>query len=350
MWKNIIRITIKVVAFVIIFAMLFVTVQNVLIGDTEKDAPRVRGFYDLEENTLDAIFLGSSATYAFWNPPVAWSKHGIAVYSYASANQSPVLAKYLIEETQKTQPDASYIINLNAIDCQMTVEDFHKLTDYMPNSLTRFKVIEYGRKLFDYTKEETSELMFPIIRYHDRWQDLTKKDFLQVSDPYLSGSSYSLFHKKQDVSGGLGPDCGYREMPEKTKAAMADLLEYIKEKNVKVTFVVVPSGTTEVQQIEMLNSCVDFVESYGYDVLDMRYDVEKIGIDYKTDFYNPKHTNVRGSIKITEYISKHLIKTFGFEDKRGQEEYKVWDEAYEKYYNEYLSEKLTDEEINYRLK
>ena len=348
MWKNIIRITIKVVAFVVIFSLLFLTVQNVLIGDTEKNAARIRGFYDLREDSLDAIFLGSSATYAFWNPPVAWNKHGIAVYSYSSSNQPPILAKYLIEETRKTQPNAAYVINLNTIDCQMNIEWFHMLTDYMPYSLTKLKLINYGRNLFNYTDEEVIELMFPLIRYHDRWADLTVDDFRQKSCPYMAGSSYPEFHKTKDVSGGLNFDCGYQEMPENTKAAMTILLEYIKEKNVKVAFVVMPSATKEKPKIEMVNSCIDFVESYGYDVFDMRYDVEKIGLDYKTDFYNPEHTNVKGSIKMTEYISKYLIKTFDLEDKRGQEEYKDWDKAYEKYYKEFLSKYLTDEEINYQ--
>ena len=77
---------VKVIAFILIFVVCFFTVQGLLTGDVDtRDYRRIKGFFQQEEDSLDAVFLGSSATYAFWTPAFAYREYGITVYPVSNA-------------------------------------------------------------------------------------------------------------------------------------------------------------------------------------------------------------------------------------------------------------------------
>jgi hypothetical protein len=61
-------------------------------------------------------------------------------------------------------------------------------------------------------------------------------------------------------------------------------------------------------------------------------------LDWSHDFYNGRHLNYWGRKKVTAYLSKEIKKLVALEDKRGQENMKVWDQAYDNYVKD--SEKM----------
>ncbi len=339
---------VKIVAGLFIFVVLFFAVQDVVTGaEDTRTAKRLYDFYSSEEDTMDVVYIGSSSTYAFWVAPYAWYEYGITVFPYTSQNQSPIVAKFLIEEAKKTQPNAKFIINLSSIHSQMNVENFHYLVDNMPNSLTKFKMIRSAASLLNYSVTQELECYFPLVRYHDRWKDLNLYDFKGGSDGYMSGPVYNTFlNKKKDVSGRLDPNAYRDELPEGIEKGMEDLLAYIKAEGLEkdVLFVIVPQASKKKDQLGRQITVKEMVEKAGYTVFDMQDKIEEIGLDFKTDYYNRGHCNVHGAIKITNYMSKYLMKEFGLKDKRGDKKYEAWDKAFKKYYDEQLESRLSEEE------
>ena len=119
---------VKIVAGILVFVLCFLCVQEVLTGNEDtRTITRVKCFYDLKENSLDAVYVGSSFTYAFWNAPYAWNEYGIAVYPYSTEYQPIEAAKFIIEDGLKTQPDALYIVNLPRGRAESTMEYYHYL-------------------------------------------------------------------------------------------------------------------------------------------------------------------------------------------------------------------------------
>lgn len=341
---------VKLVAAVLIFVVLFNSIQTTLIGCVDDRTPkRLNGFYSLEENTLDAVFIGSSATYATFISPYVWHEYGVAVYPFASQAQPIQAAKFIIEEGLKTQPDAAYIVNISSINGTVTKEWLHILFDNMPLSINKIKAVDYVCGSYGYTTEEKMEYIFPIIKFHDRWSDLNEQDFMELTDEYMSGGCYYSFLKlKKDVGtvGPLDPDPN-AVIPENIDTAVEDLLDYVESENIKIQFVVTPQSVTEVEKAGVLRAVIDKVEARGFEVLDMRGDYEKVGIDCATDFYNKGHTNMHGAIKSSTYVTKHLIDKFGFEDKRGDSRYQVWEDAAEKYYKDCFVENLKEADLKY---
>ena len=97
--------------------MIFALITKILTtpGD-QRNYQWVQGFYSEEENSLDAVYIGSSGTYAFWQAALGWNSHGIAVWPYATNSQPPEAIRYIIEDARRTQPDALYIIHVESGD------------------------------------------------------------------------------------------------------------------------------------------------------------------------------------------------------------------------------------------
>ena len=71
----------------------------------------------------------------------------------------------------------------------------------------------------------------------------------------------------------------------------------------------------------------DMLKARGYPCLDLMKDYAAYGLNPQRDFYNRNHTNIRGSLKLTEYMADYLAEQYHLADKRGQADYADWDKA-----------------------
>lgn len=325
---------IKAVLFTLIFILLFAYVSKVVTYPSDyRNYQWIGGFYEEEEESLDAVYIGSSNCYAFWNSMTAWDEYGIAVYPYSCNAMSFLATEYLIKETRKTQPDALFVVNVNTIsELTVTIEKVHHLLDYMPFSLTKLELIDALADAGDFTTEERMECIVPMLRYHGRWSDLNKKDFKYKVNGMKGASAYSTFlNTYVDITDRYVLTDETADVPDIYADALDSLLDYCDEEKVNVLFVTVPRAEKDEERLKQINRINEMIEERGYDTLYLMDETEAIGLDITTDFYNRNHTNVHGSIKYTQYLSEYLIENYGFENKKGDEAYSSWDKGYEKY-------------------
>lgn len=302
--------------------------------------------FEEPENSLDAVFLGSSTTYAYWNPAVAWKEKGIAVYSMTNASQPVEISHYLIDDMRKKQPDALYIINITRM---LEVEKYynakvHRYVSTYPLTVNKYKALDYMLDITDVPLNERWEYYFPIIRFHTRWKELKKFDVTFTSDNYKSASKYSSYLKKSRVRQPVVYDFGnYEEITETMKNSLQTIMDYCKTEQVRVLFVMMPQPLQREQSNNRQNTVAKILEENGFDVLDLRKKVSEVGLDYSKHYYDERHTNIHGSLLVTDYISDYLIENYGFEDKRGREEYASWDKECKAYYK-IISKHLWDED------
>lgn len=337
---------IKPVAFITLFLILLSAVSVPLfVSSVNNEYQWMAGIYEEREDSLDAVYIGSSNCYAFWNPVMAWEKYGISVFPYVCSSQPLIAAEYLVREARKTQPDALYIINTNTVgilgDSNSgsgdSVSDFdsvvlHRLLDYMPLSLNKLKLTDYLCDVAGLSFSERLEYYFPIIRYHDKWDTLTEENFDYEINNYKGADTLYWY---------LGYICDVTEKYTVTDECLPisdvltdslnSLLDYCEEEDVRVLFVSVPRAEKHEGDPERINTVNKLIEDRGFTVLDLVDKLDEIGLDTATDYYNLNHTNLHGSIKFTYYLSEYLIEKYGFEDKRGDEDYADWDEATREY-------------------
>lgn len=339
-WKKLI----KAIAFVLIFAFVFSYVSVVVTAPADyRNYQWIGGFYEEPEDSLDAVYIGSSTCYSSWNSMAAWQKYGIAVYPYSCNAQHIITTEYLLKEVRKTQPDSLYIVNVNTIyDDKMVTEEFHHLLDYMPMSLNKLELIRYLSETAGLTFEESLELYVPLYRYHSRWSSLKWDDFSYELDGMKGASYYDLYIRNiTDISKSYEVTDEREPLPGYIEEAVISLLEYCKKENLNMLFITVPRVEDHAKYLRQINYLNDLIASYGFPTLDLMDDVEAIGLNLHKDYYNKGHLNIHGSVKYTQYLSEYLIREYGFEDKRGNPAYESWDAGLGKYIP-HLDERVLD--------
>ena len=305
---------------------------NQLVMAKGKHYHAEEGLYQEKAGAIDGVYIGSSSVHAYWQPPLAFNDHGIAVVSYSIDSMPATAVKYMMIEARKTQPDALFIINLNTFKKETaTFAEIHKMTDYLHLSQNKFEMINALSQDEGIEPVGRAEFFFPIIRYHSRWSSLTSADYNNRLDGLKMGQMYkkylevtfdlSRLYKTSTKPGNLTPA---------HSDALEDLLAYIEREKVRVLFVTVPQAES-ITSINRFNKLAEIVKERGYDCLELLNDYQKTGILLDEDFQNRIHTNVHGAVKYTEYLSRYLIDTYGFADKRGKEGWESWDAAAKKY-------------------
>lgn len=324
------RIILKIVAFLLILVLL---IHPVSVCLSSNYTSRIHEFYKEDEDSLDAVFIGSSTTHAFWSPLYAWKNHGIATYNFSADAQTVMTVRYMVEEAVKYQPNAVIVITLTSPNVLPREEYFHSLTDAMPLSLTKLRLIHDYCEQKELAVADRLEYYFTLYRYHSRWDSLKLSDFEKTESevPKAPNITSTYRTKTTDASGAYPETDECAELSEDILASLGELLDYCEETGVSVLFLEAPRpGSTE-SGIAKMNAVFAVIESRGFPVLKMQSRIDEIGLDLAHDFYDKNHTNIHGSLKYTEYVAEHLISRYGLKDRRGDPEYADFDEAYDAY-------------------
>ena len=334
------RLLFRTIGFFLILGLIVMGLQSVFGLDSLRSYENEKGFLREPNRALDAVYLGGSDVHAFWQPLFGWHYRGIAVWNYSIDSVSAKAIKNFLIETQKTQPQAVYIISLSTFKKQSTVtsmEDIHRTIDYLPFSFNKVNLINRLTEGSDYSGLNKLEFFFPIIRFHSRWSSLESWSFGGQDVDYKASMHTSQFRSVvEDQCNRFSYSKDRGEVPEYVAMTIAELLDYCDSKELRVLFVKVPQATDHEAQARM-NTLEDYVRARGYTCLDLLEHVEDTGIDLKADFYNQNHTNVHGSLKYSRYLADYLVEQYGFEDKRGHVGWESWDEA-DINYMDYLSD------------
>ena len=325
----------KVLLFAALAVLMIHWIGSVLVENGDMEFVSVAGFYQEPENTVDAVFIGASNTYMFFQPPLAWEDHGIAVYNLISGSMPARALKYMMKDAHKKQPDALLIVNLNEIKADfLSAEYFHRIVDNMPFSQNKIDLIrDLGPRMGYENFWDQLEFYFPVILFHDRWSKLSSNDFYPGSVGLKGGSTAEGL-----LGGGVDFVSGYQPTNQRTalqsdqETVINDLIEVCAENpDMKVLFVFVPQIRSNVNVIGQFNEAADRLTAAGLDVFNMFSDIDAMGVDLRIDFRDLHHMNIHGSLKFTEYFANYLVDHYGFTDKRGDPAYASWDDAAERY-------------------
>lgn len=323
---------VKSVIFIGIFLFAFISVSYIVRtnGDV-KD--RFSGFYAEKNDTLDIIMIGSSPIFPFYSAPKLWGETGIAMYPLSSNVQRPVAMKYLVEEAEKTQSPSLYIFEMRmyTMDDEGLSDNMaytRGVTDNMTYSLNRIRTIQ---AMVPETEDRLSYYV-DMFKYHTNWKMLTLK----------SEWMNWRYHKKNELKGmdikdEVGPIPtpaaagaeGKLEISETQETYLRDLLKYLDENKYQALFIISPCNMSFENQ-QMFNYMDGIITDAGYPFINMNNFYDEIGIVFEEDYADyGSHTNAVGAEKCTDFLEEYLMNNYEFEDKRGNDAYKSWDEAYE---------------------
>lgn len=343
----------RILLFMAVLCLLLMYLVQVFgLANSDLNKKIFKAFYAEKENTVDAVYMGTSATNRYFISLMAYDREGIAVFVLATMGMPLFFVPDLIEEVEKTQNPKLYIIELRWVlnnSESMTDAHIRRVTDSMKYSHTRKEAIA---RAMEFTKDTDGELgdithdpvdyRLSFLKYHNRLAagDLGIGDILLFNSKNKTKGYVASKKTTEVVSQKKAVYSNDRQrLCEEAELVLEEVLDYCdKLEDKEVLFVLSPYSVTK-SESEKFNSAVDMVSARGYDVVNFNTEemAEKLDLNWKQDFYNRKHVNYRGAEKYTKYLAKYIKDNYSLSDRRGDAQYESWAKAYD-YYLNYISE------------
>ncbi|MDD6311602.1 MAG: hypothetical protein PUB09_06775 [Firmicutes bacterium] len=344
--KRRIRKTLLAVLFLVLTFGMFTYLNHVFsIGESDSNKQIFNAFYDEEKDTIDAIYLGTSAANRYFINPLAYEEEGMSVFTVATMGMPMFYMPELMDEVQKTQDPDLYIIEMRWLlkDRDM-ITDAHirRVTDSLKLSSNKKKIID---KTFDYMdgskgmlgdiSDNKLDYYVPIIKYHSKLSqgEMAKADFIpwnvnnKTKGYVMSASTVKRVNQfPARLSDEKAP------LSDIAQRALNEVLDYCDNNGKDVLFVLSPYSVQK-GQMPKFNTAIEIVSERGYPVVNFNSEemYEELGINWDEDFYNSKHVNYCGAEKYTKWLTAYLAEHYDLTDHRGDAKYESWEESYKTY-------------------
>lgn len=199
---------IRALAFLVIFIVLFFIIQKRVTYTNPQTRGWLDGMYDLEEQSVQAVFLGTSHVYNGVSPQEIYKKHKLVTYNMGSSAQEISSSYYLLEELLKTQTPKVVVLDASSLLQEEEEVSMQYILNVMPMSVNKLNLAYCMMKVQDNrSSEDVSETdegafgtqnpfekffgaMVPMYNYHQRWKELSEKDFYQLEQEELYAKGY----------------------------------------------------------------------------------------------------------------------------------------------------------------
>ena len=287
----------------------------------------MKTFYELEEDSLDVLVLGSSHAYADINPAVLWEEQGIAAYDLCGSIQPMWNTYYYLKEALKTQTPSLIILEAYCVSLDLDYIDEGRI-------VKNYYGLHWSKDKLDIAmesvpREKWREFLPEWVRYHNRYQELEKEDFL----PYLGQNqvyrNWKGFETRCDFMETAEPADFYTEeeypLHEKAERYYRKIIELTQEKEIPLLIVVSPYVGMEREEFGKYNRAEGIAEECGVPFINYNLLTEEMGLDFAMDSADSGHLNHLGSAKFTSYLGEYIRENFALMDHRGDEAYSSWD-------------------------
>lgn len=314
--KNLIRILASVlIVITVLFLLQKILVPKYVTGIVE--GAFVAEYYKEENKDFDVVFVGDCEVYENFSTATLWEEYGINSYIRGSAEQYIWQSYYLLKDCMRYHKPKVAVFNIQSMQFnESQSEAYNRMSiEGMKWSFAKIGAIRASMT----AEEHFLDYVFPILRYHSRWSELSGDDFRYMfNSPNVSFNGYFMRVDTRPVD--YIPDPvqlpDYR-FGEKAWKYLDEIRKLCKKNDVRLIFVKAPSlYPTWYDEYE--NQVEEYAEMYGIPYYNFLELTEEVGLDYSTDTYDAGlHLNINGAEKMSHYFGKILSEQFGIDDRRG---------------------------------
>jgi len=323
-----------VTAVILVFALLFAGANRLFspkYATSLVEGSMISQYYKEAGEGHDVIFIGDCEVYANFSPMELYRSYGITAYVRGTSQQLVWQSYYILEETLTYETPKAVVFNVNAMRYSEPVsEAYNRLTiDNMRWSRQKIDIIRASMT----SDEDFLSYVFPILRYHARFDELTREDF-----------EYFFQSKDNTFNGYL---MNQNVMPAGALPAMRPLADYqfgdicyeylekmtalCKSKGVELILIKAPSLYPYWYE-QYDTQILEYSQKHGLAYYDFTDRIADIGLDFQTDTYDAGlHLNLAGAVKLSNYFGAILALEHGLADHRN-------DPALSGLYNEKLKQ------------
>lgn len=313
----------------ILFSLYFCLMKSNKLVVMKKSEEKYADYYSLENKDLDVLFLGTSHILDSINPMELWNHFGLTGYNMAIPDCRIPTSYWILKNTlQYSKPKVVVIDIAYLIDEKIKFDYSHSFFDTIP--FGAFKT-EAAVDLFDRDQKQVSEMLFPFIRFHNRWKEIDESDFAASSSKLMGyvpeyGVQPATFGKqmKEDPTAIRNVSVDY----------LVKIIDLCKENNIRVMFIGIPFDASEASQ-NIFSFGAVLAEQYGINYLTPDTLLESLDtqVDYFDNLGDNSHTNFSGAQKITKAVGEYLRANYSFPE-HSDEVTAEWDRNFQ-IYSEY---------------
>lgn len=337
MKKSIIRIG----CFIIILGITLLYVNCIFKFKSISGTYNIAKFYELKNDTVDVLILGSSHAYEDFNTGILWNEYGMASYILGGSVQPMWNTYYYLKEAFKTQTPELIVLegyrviqNEEFIDDSRIIQNTYGLR-WSADKLNAIKISS--------PKERWMEFIPEYTQYHARYMELSKADFCANQGEALyedwKGFYCNMATTSLEVKDVLGVEAR-SPLYEKSEEYYRKTIELAQENNIRIVVVISPYAAINEDEFSLYNTASDIAAEYAVDFIDCNRLLNEIGINYSTDTADSGHLNYRGNQKFSQYIGKILKDNYDISDRREDTKYVSWQRN-----ADYISQMIYNQEL-----
>ena len=274
------------------------------------------GEYYHNSGNHDVIFIGDCEVYSNFSPMEMYQSHGITSYVRGSSQQLIWQSYYILKETLKYEKPKVVVYNVNAMRYSEPVsEAYNRLTiDTMKWSAEKLSIIQASMM----EEESFWYYVFPILRYHSRFDELTEEDIAYLFRNKDNTHNGYLMNQNVKPAGQLP---AMRPLADYTFSDVCyDYLEKMvqlcKENGVELILIKAPS-LYPYWYDEYDIQISQFAQQNGLSYYNFTQNKDEIGLDFSTDTYDAGlHLNLSGARKLSVYFAAILRDNHNIPDQR----------------------------------
>lgn len=264
------------------------------------------------KNNVDVLCIGASYAYCSTVPAVIYEESAVTAYNVCG----PLLTMeqsyyYLRQALQRQTPRAVYV--------EATSMFFDFYTEYTKVNLG-YLPYNFNRLRATFAAAEPAQrfgLLFPLYNYHDR---IYSENLLQLfapradetADPF-AGYTY-LDRAQPQIGRGVRQDETVFYRPEAYAAAeqaLEAIAQLCRERGIALSLYLAPAAeflpNGHIARLQNTAKRLG-IPLHNFNADDLFF---TLGLDFATDFYDPRHLNANGAVKFSKAFAAVMLRDLG---------------------------------------
>ncbi len=298
--------------------------------------------YYRDEAPHDVLMVGDCELYENISTVELFREHGISSYIRGSAQQLTWHSYYLLEDALRTETPKVVVFNVLALKYNAPQsEAYNRMSiDGMRWNMSKVRAI-FASKTED---ERFIEYLFPLLRYHARWSELTAQDtdYLFRRDKVTHNGYYMRADTKPQAAFPPPMPLADYTLGENAMGYLQKMADLCKEKGIELLLIKAP--TEYPHWYEQWDAQVaDFAEENGLLYINCVPLQAEIGLDMQEDTYDAGlHLNLQGAEKFARWLGEILVENYDLPDRREDPEVSaLWQEKCD-FYDDMLAQQLAE--------
>ncbi len=298
----------KVIIFILIFVLILSLLMKILIRKGDGIGSDVYSFYDIEENTLDMIFFGSSHSYSTFSPYKIEELTGLKSYNFATQQQPINITYHFMVEALKTQKPKYFVLETR----MLAVDDEYMEEGVVRDALDKMKMSQNKIEAINESvedKEARTSYYFNIIKYHSRFMEIGIEEIINA----IKGKSV-------DNKGFIGLPVGKDiyidnsnvlsiqdevELSNKNMEFFNKIIDLAKENDITLILVKSPCSLSEEDQ-KHYNKVKEIAKEKGIEYIDYNNMFDVLNFNFEEDFYDYGHLSKSGAEKVSTNFANYI--------------------------------------------